>query len=30
LGAILAQTAPAKAGDGFPDDVAALAVRRTA
>jgi len=30
LGAILAQAAPAKAGDGFPDDVAALAVRRTA
>ena len=30
LGRILTQTAPAKAGDGLPDDVAALAVRRTA
>jgi phosphoserine phosphatase RsbU/P len=30
LGRILTQTAPAKAGDGLPDDVAALVVRRTA
>src|ERR1700693_1700575 len=30
LGRILAETAPSKAGEALPDDVAALAVRRTA
>ncbi len=30
LGRVLAETAPSKAGEALPDDVAALAVRRTA